>query len=53
MVEQGNKPDQILEELNRMIDVTGAILMVDDLKNLQKSGRITGAQAWMMIRRYR
>lgn len=47
MVEQGNKPDQILEELNRMIDVTGAILMVDDLKNLQKSGRITGAQAWI------
>ena len=47
MVEQGNQPDQILEELNRIIDVTGAILMVDDLKNLQKSGRITGAQAWI------
>ena len=30
-----------------MREVTGAILMVDDLKNLQKSGRITGAQAWV------
>ncbi|MDU7023779.1 MAG: DegV family protein, partial [Staphylococcus epidermidis] len=25
----------------------GAYLIVDDLKNLQKSGRITGAQAWV------
>jgi hypothetical protein len=30
-----------------MREHTGAYLIVDDLKNLQKSGRITGAQAWV------
>ncbi len=30
-----------------MREHTGAYLIVDDLKNLQKSGRITRAQAWV------
>ena len=47
MIEQGYEPQDIIKELETMREVTGAILMVDDLKNLQKSGRITGAQAWV------
>lgn len=47
MIEEGYKPEAIIEDLESMREVTGAILMVDDLKNLQKSGRITGAQAWI------
>ncbi|OEK66728.1 fatty acid-binding protein DegV [Staphylococcus equorum] len=47
MIEQGYEPQDIIKDLEAMREVTGAILMVDDLKNLQKSGRITGAQAWV------
>jgi hypothetical protein len=34
-------------KLKNWLQHTGAYLIVDDLKNLQKSGRITGAQAWV------
>lgn len=47
MIEQGYEPIEIIDDLKAMRAETGAILMVDDLKNLQKSGRITGAQAWI------
>ena len=47
MIEQGYEPKAIIEALHAIREVTGAVLMVDDLKNLQKSGRITGAQAWI------
>ncbi|SCS30326.1 fatty acid kinase binding subunit FakB1 [Staphylococcus caeli] len=47
MIEQGYEPTTILDELHEIRNRTGAVLMVDDLKNLQKSGRITGAQAWI------
>lgn len=47
MIEEGYTPQEIIRELEAMLDVSGAFLMVDDLKNLQKSGRITGAQAWI------
>lgn len=47
MIEEGYEPDTIIDELVAIREETGAILMVDDLKNLQKSGRITGAQAWL------
>ncbi|MBO3066011.1 MULTISPECIES: fatty acid kinase binding subunit FakB1 [Staphylococcus] len=47
MIEQNFEPQAIIEELYAMREDTGAVLMVDDLKNLQKSGRITGAQAWI------
>ncbi|MEB7832479.1 fatty acid kinase binding subunit FakB1 [Staphylococcus xylosus] len=47
MIEQDYEPQAIIEELYAMREDTGAVLMVDDLKNLQKSGRITGAQAWI------
>ncbi len=41
------EPQQIIDDLTNMREHTGAYLIVDDLKNLQKSGRITGAQAWV------
>lgn len=47
MIEQEYEPQAIIDELYAMREDTGAVLMVDDLKNLQKSGRITGAQAWI------
>ncbi|HDI0137945.1 TPA: fatty acid kinase binding subunit FakB1 [Staphylococcus aureus] len=47
MVEEGYEPQQIIDDLTNMREHTGAYLIVDDLKNLQKSGRITGAQAWV------
>ncbi|MFW0760448.1 fatty acid kinase binding subunit FakB1 [Staphylococcus cohnii] len=47
LIEQNDEPQAIIKELEAMREVTGARLMVDDLKNLQKSGRITGAQAWV------
>ncbi|WP_251519128.1 MULTISPECIES: fatty acid kinase binding subunit FakB1 [Staphylococcus] len=47
MIEEGYEPQAIINELQSMREVSGAILMVDDLKNLQKSGRISGAQAWI------
>lgn len=47
LVEDGKTPQEIIETLEAMREVTGAYLLVDDLKNLQKSGRITGAQAWV------
>lgn len=47
LIEQNETPHAIIKELEAMREVTGARLMVDDLKNLQKSGRITGAQAWI------
>ncbi|MCU5745833.1 fatty acid kinase binding subunit FakB1 [Staphylococcus sp. SQ8-PEA] len=47
MIEGGYRPAEIIDELCAMREDTGAFLMVDDLKNLQKSGRITGAQAWL------
>ncbi|MCY1596406.1 fatty acid kinase binding subunit FakB1 [Staphylococcus pettenkoferi] len=47
MIEEGYEPDTIIDELVAIREETGAILMVDDLKNLQKNGRITGAQAWL------
>lgn len=47
LIEQGLTPSEIIDELTDLRERTGAYLMVDDLKNLQKSGRITGAQAWV------
>ena len=47
LVQKGYKPDEIINELTEIRQHIGAYLIVDDLKNLQKSGRITGAQAWV------
>lgn len=47
LIKEGKHIDEILEELEDMRQHTGAYLVVDDLKNLSKSGRITGAQAWI------
>ncbi|MCG3400070.1 fatty acid kinase binding subunit FakB1 [Staphylococcus massiliensis] len=47
LIEQGLEPDAILKELESMREETGAYIVVDDLKYLQKSGRISNAQAWI------
>ncbi|QLK85524.1 fatty acid kinase binding subunit FakB1 [Staphylococcus sp. 17KM0847] len=47
LIEEGKDVQEILADLEEMRDHTGAYLVVDDLKNLHKSGRITGAQAWI------
>ncbi|MDT3958362.1 fatty acid kinase binding subunit FakB1 [Staphylococcus kloosii] len=47
LINKGLQPKDIIDDLTNMRENTGAFLMVDDLKNLQKSGRITGAQAWI------
>ncbi|MFT2203010.1 fatty acid kinase binding subunit FakB1 [Staphylococcus chromogenes] len=47
LIKEGKHIDEILEDLEDMRQHNGAYLIVDDLKNLRKSGRITGAQAWV------
>lgn len=47
LVEKGYTAEEIINELTEVREHIGAYLIVDDLKNLQKSGRITGAQAWV------
>ena len=47
LIEDGETTNEIIEELTSIRKDTGTYLFVDDLKNLQKSGRITGAQAWI------
>ncbi|REH79613.1 fatty acid kinase binding subunit FakB1 [Staphylococcus felis] len=47
MIEEGKHIDEILDDLEDMRQNNSAYLVVDDLKNLHKSGRITGAQAWV------
>ena len=47
LIEEGKDVQEILTDLEAMRENTGAYLVVDDLKNLHKSGRITGAQAWI------
>ena len=47
LVEKGYTAEEIIKELHEIREHIGAYLIVDDLKNLQKSGRITGAQAWV------
>ena len=46
LVQKGYKPDDIINELTEIRQHIGAYLIVDDLK-IYKSGRITGAQAWV------
>ncbi|MGV3225460.1 DegV family protein [Staphylococcus hyicus] len=47
LIKDGKNIDAILEDLEDMRQHTGAYLGVDDLKNLSKSGRITGAHVWI------
>ncbi|ARJ51278.1 fatty acid kinase binding subunit FakB1 [Staphylococcus lutrae] len=47
LIEEGKTVEDILKDLDDMVQHVGAFLVVDDLKNLYKSGRITGAQAWI------
>lgn len=45
LAKQGATPDAIVAELNEMKKSMRAYFMVDDLSNLQRGGRLTGAQA--------
>ncbi|MDQ0231444.1 DegV family protein [Metabacillus malikii] len=45
MAKQGQTPDVILDRLNEMKKTIRAYFMVDDLTNLQRGGRLSGAQA--------
>lgn len=47
MIEQGALVDEIVAELQSMVREQAAYFMVDDLKNLKKGGRLTGAQAFV------
>ncbi|MCE4955851.1 DegV family protein [Macrococcoides caseolyticum] len=44
-LKDSHSPETIIEELNAMKQETYAYFLVDDLKNLQKGGRLSGAQA--------
>ncbi|MFD1173690.1 DegV family protein [Oceanobacillus picturae] len=45
MAEQGKSPEEIMERLQEMKQSMRAYFMVDDLTNLQRGGRLNGAQA--------
>lgn len=45
MAQQGKTPEEIIERLNVMKKSMRAYFMVDDLSNLQRGGRLNGAQA--------
>lgn len=45
MAQQNYTPDEIMERLVQMRDSIRAYFMVDDLTNLQRGGRLSGAQA--------
>ena len=46
LIDKGFTPEVIIEELKEIREQAGAYLIVDDLE-FTKSGRITGAQAWV------
>lgn len=45
MAKAGRTPEEILERLNEMKKSVNAYFIVDDLSNLQRGGRLSGAQA--------
>ncbi|TXC90967.1 DegV family protein [Metabacillus litoralis] len=45
MANEGKTPDEIMSRLNEMKQSMRAYFMVDDLTNLQRGGRLSGAQA--------
>ncbi|XQY91526.1 DegV family protein [Metabacillus sp. HB246100] len=45
LAEDGAEPEKIMERLNEMKRSMRAYFMVDDLTNLQRGGRLSGAQA--------
>jgi len=47
MIEEGAPVDEIVAELQSMVRNQVAYFMVNDLKNLKKGGRLTGAQAFV------
>lgn len=51
MVEEGYEPQQIIDDLTNMSEHTGAYLIVDDLKNLQKkwSNYWCSSMGWNII----
>ncbi|MCA1031432.1 DegV family protein [Bacillus timonensis] len=47
MAEEGKSPEEIIARLNQVKESIRAYFMVDDLTNLQKGGRLSGAQAFV------
>jgi DegV family protein with EDD domain len=47
MANEGRAPSEIIERLNEMKQSSRAYFMVDDLTNLQRGGRLSGAQAFV------
>ncbi|MFC3041293.1 DegV family protein [Virgibacillus xinjiangensis] len=45
LAKEGRDPEEIIRRLDQMKQSMHAYLMVDDLTNLQRGGRLTGAQA--------
>jgi DegV family protein with EDD domain len=45
MAQEGKSPEEILARLDEMKQSMRALFMVDDLTNLQRGGRLSGAQA--------
>lgn len=47
MAKKGKSPEEIIRRLDQMKQSMTAYFMVDDLTNLQKGGRLSGAQAFV------
>lgn len=47
MANEGKRPEEILARLEKMKQSMRAYFMVDDLTNLQRGGRLSGAQAFI------
>ncbi|TDM03674.1 DegV family protein [Macrococcus carouselicus] len=47
MIQEGESVESILDEMAKMIEDMTAYFMVNDLKNLKKGGRLSGAQAFV------
>ncbi|WP_200410811.1 DegV family protein [Virgibacillus salexigens] len=45
MIQKGKEPEEIFQRLDQMKESLCAYFMVDDLSNLQRGGRLNGAQA--------
>lgn len=45
LIEEGKNSKEIIDALNKMKEVSNAYFMADDLSHLQRSGRLSGAQA--------
>ena len=52
LIKEGKNSNQIISALNEMKKVSKAYFMADDLSHLQRGGRLSGAQAKVVLRMY-